>query len=83
MTFETVLRISKEIPFRNTSVNRTSPASRMWSFRSCHDPDLGKPETDTLYFDDRGSNRPPLPPLSREKLKHSEKLQIDPQKADQ
>ncbi|EFA04854.1 hypothetical protein TcasGA2_TC014906 [Tribolium castaneum] len=30
-------------PSLNASAKHTSPASRMWSFKSCHEPDGGNP----------------------------------------
>mmetsp|Transcript_28074 Transcript_28074/g.90680 ORF Transcript_28074/g.90680 Transcript_28074/m.90680 type:complete len:421 (+) Transcript_28074:112-1374(+) len=50
------------VPSRRTSVNPTSPASRMWSLRSCHDAVRGSPLTTTRNWERRGGPRGPLPP---------------------
>lgn len=45
------------VPSLKTSAKRTSPAWRMWSFRSCHEPEAGKFSTTIRCEDLRGGLR--------------------------
>jgi len=53
------------VPSLYVSAKQTSPASRIWSFKSCHEPDGGKPDTITLNCDRFDGGPLFLPPSPR------------------